>query len=360
MKAVILVGGEGTRMRPLTLHTPKPLLPIVNIPFIVRQIAWLHSHGVSEVVLSMGYLPDAFKEYFRENPPQGVTLDYAIESEPLGTAGAIKFAAQDPGDNFIVCNGDVLTDLDLTELMDFHLSSQAGATIALTYVDDPSAFGVVPTKDNGEVIAFVEKPPKESAPSHWINAGIYILSNEFLDLIPEGINVSIERETFPKLLENGKMFAKESDAYWLDIGTPAQYLKAHNDFVANISRFGSHDNLKEVLPGVYSEGTIKVGENFKVISPCVVGDGTIIGDDVTLDSSTIGQRCIIENDVVMSRSVLISGSKLCKGSTLSDSVVGEACDISNEVDLSELTLIGAHQKIDANSQLRAKRVPDVV
>src|SRR5690554_1926581 len=144
MKAIILVGGEGTRMRPLTLTTPKPLLPIANIAFLERQLRWLRSHEVTEVVLSLGYLPDAFEEYFHENPVEGLVVDYFVEESPLGTAGAIKFAAQEVDDDFIVCTGDVLTTLDLTELKKFHRARESTATIALTYVEDPSAFGVVP------------------------------------------------------------------------------------------------------------------------------------------------------------------------------------------------------------------------
>jgi len=360
MKAVILVGGEGTRMRPLTLHTPKPLLPIANVPFVERQIAWLVSHGVTEVTLSLGYLPDAFEEYFKENPPEGVTLDYAVEKEPLGTAGAIKYAAQNPDDNFIVCNGDVLTDLDLTELMQFHVKSGGQATIALTHVEDPSAFGVVPTKEDGEVIAFVEKPPKDSAPSHWINAGIYVLTENFLDLIPDGLNVSVERETFPKLLHEDKMFALESDAYWLDIGTPEKYLQAHADFLNNLNKFGSKDGLKEVLPGIYSNGNVQVGENVEILSTSIVAEGTVLGDNVTLDAACIGPRCIVEDNVKIERSVICSGARISSGSNIHDSVVGEASDIDAGVLLSDQTLIGAHQKIDSNSELRAQRVPSVV
>lgn len=360
MKAVILVGGEGTRMRPLTYYTPKPLLPIANVPFVERQISWLRSHGVTHVTLSLGYLPDAFEIYFKENPPTGVTLQYAVEKEPLGTAGAIKYAVNEPGENFIVCNGDVLTDLDLTDLIDFHKKSEGEATIALTHVEDPSTFGVVPTKENGEVIAFVEKPPKDSAPSHWINAGIYILTDSFLDMIPEGINVSIERETFPKLLEEGKMFAKESEAYWLDIGTLDKYLKAHKDFLKDFNRFGKTDGLVEVAPGLFSEGKVQIGDNLAVLSPSIVADGTIIGNDVTLDSACLGTRCIIEDNVYISNSVICSGVKVSNNSKISESVVGNASDIGEKVTLSNQTMIGAHEKIAANSKLSAERIPSVV
>lgn len=360
MKAIILVGGEGTRMRPLTFHTPKPLLPVANVPFIERQIRWLHAHGIDEVILSLAYLPDLFEEYFHENPPVGVHLDYAVESEPLGTAGAIKYAAQNPSESFVVCNGDVLTNLDLTQLINFHESRSSTATIALTYVDDPSAFGVVPTKQNGEVIAFVEKPPKDNAPSHWINAGIYVLTPEFLDLVPEGINVSIERETFPRVLETGAMYALESDEYWLDIGTPVQYLRAHRDYLSDQTRFGQSDHLHEVSPGLFSDGDITVGTNVKIVSPSLVGSGSVVGDNCVLDAATLGSRCVLEDNVHITGSVVISGSKINSSSIVIDSVIGEASDISNDVVLEDFTLVGAHEKIEPHAHLRAERFTSVV
>lgn len=360
MKAVILVGGEGTRLRPLTLHTPKPLLPIANIPFIERQIKSLVKHGIDDVVLSLGYLPDAFESYFHANPIEGVHIGYAVENEPLGTAGAIKFAAGDCAEKFVVCNGDVLTDMDISSLVSFHESRNSMATIALTYVEDPSAFGVVPTHEDGEVIAFVEKPPLESAPSHWINAGIYVLTPEFLELIPSDINVSIERETFPLVLEKGAMYAMESEAYWLDIGTPSQYLRAHSDYLDNRERFGKEDNLREVSPNIFSDGDVELGEGTIAISPCLIGSGSVVGRNCELGSATIGRRCIIEDSVKMTNSVVMSGTKIGEFSTLDSTVVGEASDISDHADLGEFTLIAAHEKIAPNASLRGERVGSVV
>ncbi|MGH8972871.1 MAG: nucleotidyltransferase family protein, partial [Acidimicrobiia bacterium] len=195
MKAVVLAGGEGTRLRPLTYATPKPLLPIANRPFLEHQLAWLAGHGVTEVVLSIGYRPDAFRERFAGDTVAGLELTYAVEAEPLGTAGAIRFAAETGGftDRFLVCNGDVLTDLDVSALVRFHDAAGAEATIALTRVEDPSAFGVVPTTADGRVIGFVEKPPPGEAPSDWINAGTYVLEASVLGTIPSSRAVSIER-----------------------------------------------------------------------------------------------------------------------------------------------------------------------
>lgn len=360
MKAIILVGGEGTRMRPLTLHTPKPLLPIANIPFIERQIKWLARHGIDDVTLSLGYLPDAFEEYFHENPIKGIRIDYAVESKPLGTAGAVKYAAKECTEDFVVCNGDVLTDLNITELVAFHDSRSSMATLALTYVEDPSAFGVVPTREDGEVIAFVEKPPRESAPSHWINAGIYVLSPDFLELIPDDINVSIERETFPLVLRQGSMYALESDAYWLDIGTPQQYLLAHSDYLKDPMRFGRDDKFREVIPGLLSDGEVSLGANVRIESLSIAGGGSIIGDDCVLSAATLGQRCVLENNVILSDSVLMAGVKVGSRSQLTSSIVGEASDIGSDVELNDHTLIGAHEKIAPSTQLRGERIGSVV
>ena len=237
MKAIVLVGGEGTRLRPLTYSTPKPLLPIANQAFLERQLTWLAYYGVDEVVLSLGYLPDAFEAHFPEGRFGDLKLRYAVEDHPLGTAGAIRFAARGIEERIIVCNGDVLTTLDLDALVAFHDAHEAEATIYLTQVADPSAFGVVPTRDDGAVVAFVEKPPKGRAPTNWINGGTYVLEPSVLDRIPERLTVSIERETFPRMLdEPSRLHAMPSDAYWIDIGTPEKYLQAHTDVFARRAR----------------------------------------------------------------------------------------------------------------------------
>ena len=211
----MLVGGEGTRLRPLTLTTPKPLLPVANQVFLDRQLSWLAAHGVDEVALSLGYLPDAFQARFPDgrfvdDAGRVVHLVYAVEPVPLGTAGAVRFAAGhlDVDERIVVCNGDVLTGLDLGALVAFHDDRDAEATIHLAQVGDPSAFGVVPTFGDGEVKAFVEKPPPGCAPTDWINAGTYVLEPSIFERIPAGLCVSIERETFPRLLEQrGRLFA---------------------------------------------------------------------------------------------------------------------------------------------------------
>lgn len=360
MKAIILVGGEGVRMRPLTNHIPKPLLPIANVSFLERQIGWLKAYGIDEVTLSLGYLPDAFQDYFKEHPIPDVRIDYVVESEPLGTAGAIKFAAGKPDGDILVCNGDVLTDLNIDDLVSFHKSRSAIATIALTYVEDPSAFGVVPTHDNGEVIAFVEKPPKENAPSHWINAGIYILAPEFLELITSDLKVSIERETFPVALQKGSMFALESDAYWLDIGTPSKYLQANADMLHKLGNVATSKQYRQIAPNLFSDGEVQIGENVIIKSMSLVGGGSTIGDDCVLDGATLGAKCTVEKGTKISYSVLFPGVKVSAHCDLDNCVVGDLSDIGENVTLCGETLVGFHEKIEANARLEGERVGSVV
>ncbi len=224
----------------------------------------------------MGYLPDSFHAHFRDASGQdtfrGIRLHYAVESVPLGTAGAIRFAADNIHERFVVCNGDVLTDLDLSAMVEFHDERGAEVTIALTQVEDPSAFGVVPTEADGGVIAFVEKPAPGSAPSDWINAGTYILEPAFLDRIPPRLNVSVERETFPRLLEQpGRLFGYRSDAYWLDIGTPEKYLQAHHDVLRGKVGRPPTPGARELSEGIWTQGDATIEPGATVTAPVLLG-----------------------------------------------------------------------------------------
>ncbi len=235
MKAVILVGGEGTRLRPLTYSTPKQMLKVSGITMIERVLEHLKSHGIDEAVLSLGYKPEPFLKAFPDGIACGVKLSYALESEPLDTAGAIRFAARygNISETFVVCNGDVLTDLDISEVLNFHCKHGGDATIALTPVEDPSRYGVVPTDPTGKVEAFIEKPPRDQAPTNLINAGTYVFEPQVLDLIESDRRVSIERETFPKLVAKGSLFAIGSHSYWIDAGTKESYMKASFDLIGS-------------------------------------------------------------------------------------------------------------------------------
>jgi mannose-1-phosphate guanylyltransferase len=342
VKAVVLVGGEGTRLRPLTNTCPKPLLPIANQPFLERQLTWLEHHGVDEVVLSLGYLPDVFAAWFPEGSFRSLKLRYAVEPEPLGTAGAIGFAAQDLDGRIVVCNGDVLTTLDLAALVSFHRSRGARATIALTEVSDPSPFGVVPTRDDGAVAAFVEKPAPGRAPSNWINAGIYVLEPDVLARIPSGRPVSIERETFPQLLEGrGQLYAQGSAAYWIDIGTPASFVEANLDVLRERLGRPVAPGAQELARGVWRQGSPAVAGAATVVPPVLFGDGAVVEAGARVASSVLGAGVVVSAGARVLRSVLLDGAVVDEHATVVDSIVGPGATIGAGATVASSTVVAA-------------------
>ena len=335
MQAVVLVGGFGTRLRPLTADRPKQMLPVVDRPMIEHVVAHLAAHGITRVVLSLGFRPEAFLEAYPDGTCVGLPVHYAVEPEPLDTAGAVRFAAADAGigDTFLVLNGDVLTDLDVTAVVDDHRTAGALATIALTEVDDPSRYGVVSLADDGphggRVVGFVEKPSPAEAPSRWINAGTYVLEPEVLDRIPAGRRVSIEREVFPDLAADRRLRGVRSDAYWLDTGTPEAYLRAQSDLLD-----GTRGRLDPVDPTarVHDGATV---ERTELRPGASVGPGATVCDAVLMDGA------VVEAGAVVHRSVLGPGSRVGRGAT----VTGE-------------TLVGAGRVVPADAVLDGARVPD--
>lgn len=332
MRAVILVGGEGTRLRPLTYRTPKQMLPILGVPMLERVLSNLAKHGVTDAVLSLGYLPDRFIEAYPSNEVAGVRVTYAVEPSPLDTAGAIRFAANDAGidDTFIVINGDVLTDLDVTRLVAFHRAQGAEATIALHPVDDPSRFGVVPTHPDGRVIAFVEKPPKDEAPTNQINAGTYVMEPSVLGRITPGIKVSVERVTFPELVADGTLFALSDDSYWLDTGTPQAYIEAHRDVLAGRRSLELNDS---VTAGNWI-------------------DHRAVINNATVSSSAIDRDVTIEDGAIVENTVVLPGARICTGATVRDSVVGPRATVGAGALLEATCVIGFDVSVPGGSILR--------
>ena len=301
MRAVVLVGGFGTRLRPLTTHTPKQMLPIVGRPMIERVIAKLAAGGVTDAVLALGYRPDAFIEAYPDDTCAGVTLHYAVESEPLDTAGAVRFAALDGGieHTFLVVNGDVLTDLDIGQLWEFHHRTGAEGTIALTPVDDPSRYGVVPIDGDGRVEAFVEKPPPGEAPTNWINAGTYVLEPSVLDRIPAGQRVSIERQTFPAMVDDRALFALHSDAYWVDAGTPSTYLQVQLDLIDGVR--GPAERAVDPSAVVAAEAEVA---HSVVMAGAQVDPDAVVRDSVVLPGARIGRGAVVDGSIVGARAVV--------------------------------------------------------
>ncbi|MGH9186204.1 MAG: sugar phosphate nucleotidyltransferase [Acidimicrobiales bacterium] len=319
MRAVVLVGGYGTRLRPLTLHRPKQLLPVVDRPMIEWVLGALGAHGIDDAVLSLGYRPDAFAAAYPDGRCAGVALHYAVEPEPLDTAGAVRFAARDAGitGRFLVVNGDVLTDLDVSALIEFHDEAGAEATIALHEVDDPSRFGVVPTDDAGRVVAFVEKPALAEAPTRMINAGTYVLEPTVVERIPGGRRVSIERETFPSLAADGTLYGMpDGDAYWIDTGTPAQYLQSQLDVIDGVR--GPAPAPLSAMASIAKDALV---ERSVVMDGVVVEGGAEVRDAAVLSGARIGRGAHVSGSIVGPGSVVGAGAKIVDGSVLGDGVV---------------------------------------
>ena len=314
MRAVVLVGGFGTRLRPLTLDRPKQMLPILGRPMIEPVLRHLSRHGIDDVVLSMGYRPDAFTAEYPTGVCAGVQLHFAVEPEPLDTAGAIRFAARDAGidERFVVMNADCLTDIDVSNLVSFHDERGAEGTIALHKVEDPSAFGVVPTDATGRVEAFVEKPPRDEAPTDLINAGIYVLEPSVLDRIASDRRVSIEREVFPAMVADGTLYATADDAYWIDAGTPALYIRAQLDLLDGLRG----DRVDGIDPTAVLDAGAEVQRSV-VGAGCTVAAGAVVRDSVLLPGSTVGEGAVVE------RTVLAFGAHVERGTALTDCVIGD-------------------------------------
>jgi mannose-1-phosphate guanylyltransferase len=326
MRAVVLVGGFGTRLRPLTNHRPKQMLPIVNRPMIEHVVGHLAGYGVDDVVLSLGYRPDAFSAAYPDGRCAGATLHYAIEPEPLDTAGAIRFAVLDAriDERFLVLNGDVLTDLDIGAFLAFHESRGAEATIALHRVDDPSRYGVVPTDGEGRVIQFVEKPPRGEAPTDLINAGTYIFEPAVVDRIPDGRRVSVERETFPAMVADRSLYALDDGCYWIDTGTPCEYVQAQIDLV---------DGVRGApVEGIHRSAEVSADASVKravVGAGAVIAAGARVEAAVLLAGAGIEADAVVDGSVIGERAVVGTGAHVTGGSIVGDGHVvarGERLD----------------------------------
>ena len=356
MRAVVLVGGEGTRLRPLTFGTPKPLLPLAGVTIIERVLGHLASAGVDDAVLSMGYRPDAFLDAFPDGHAAGVSLSYAVEPARMDTAGAIRFAALAAGitERFVVVNGDVLTDLDVAALVRFHEERQAEATIALTPVDDPSAFGVVPTDEDGRVLAFIEKPAPGEAPTNLINAGFYVLEPSVIDRIPDGRPVNVEREIFPAIAGEGRLYAMAfPDDYWTDTGTPQLFLAAALDLLAGARGC-------EPAPGAHErDGVWLVGSPLldgDVRGPAMVGDAAFVAKGAVVEGSVIGTGARVGAGAVVRNSVLLPGAVVEDDALVDGSIIGEGALVKPGARVLDLSVVQGGAVVEAGTELREARV----
>lgn len=334
MRAIVLVGGLGTRLRPLTLRTPKQMLPVAGRPLVERVLAHLGAHGVEEVVLSLGYKPDAFRQAYPDATCAGVRLVYAVEEEPLDTAGAIRFAAAEAGldERFLVVNGDVITDLDVSALVDAHARAHdahgALATLQLAPVDDPSAYGTVTLDDDGRVRAFVEKPAAGEAESNLASVGYYVFEPEVLGRIPAEGRVNVEREIFPALVSDGLLWGHEEAAWWTDVGTPDRFL--------------------EVSLAVVDRG----------VDDAVAVDGSaMVATSASVKRSIVGAGCRIGRNARVEGSVMFSRAVVGNGATLSGSIVGASAVVGDAASVVGLSVIGNGVEVDGGASLSGAVMP---
>lgn len=341
VQAVVLVGGEGTRLRPLTYRTPKPMVPIAGVPFLARTMERLYEAGIVDVVLAAGYMPQAITDYFRDGSQLGMRITYAIEETPLGTAGALKNVEQHITGPFFVFNGDVLTSLDLRAMMRYHKEKGGIGTLHLINVEDPSPFGCVAHGPDSAISAFIEKPPRANAPTNGINAGTYLLERQILDAIPAGRPVSIERETFPQVIASGKqLYAFTTADYWIDLGRPENYLAAHRDVLSGVMPLlvepgvtgdGAamlRDRRAIVAPvhldaGTAIDPTATVGPNVALGRGCWVGAGAIVRDSVLWDDVRVGPEALVEQAILASGVRVGARAKIGPGSVIGHGVIVE-------------------------------------
>jgi mannose-1-phosphate guanylyltransferase len=354
LQALILAGGEGTRLRPLTSTLPKPVIPLVGRPFIGYMIEWLRGHGVDDVILSCGFMAEGVRSVLGDGADHGVRLRYVDEPEPLGTGGALKFAEELLDERFFMLNGDVLTDMDLTAQLDQHERTRARATLALIAVEDPSAYGLVRRAPDHSVTEFLEKPSAAEIDTNLVNAGAYVLERTVLDAMPPaGTNVSIEREVFPALVGEG-LYGYESGGYWLDIGTPERYLQGTFDILEGIVSTEIGRRLAERGLILADEAQIEG----QVVAPAVVGPGcriaagAIVGGRAVLGAGVeVGENARIESSVVL------DGSRIGARSTVRSSIVGarvsigEDCHIEGGVMLGEGVGLGSENALARGARI---------
>jgi mannose-1-phosphate guanylyltransferase len=349
MQALILVGGEGTRLRPLTLTVPKPVLPLIDRPFIGYMVDWLARHGVDDVVMACGFLAAGVRDVLGEGGAGGPRLRYVEEPAAMGTAGAIKFAERFLDDRFLALNGDVLTDLDLTALIDQHERHGARATLALYPVEDPSAYGLVRRAADGEIREFLEKPDPDQIDTDEINAGAYVLERDVLDLVPAGREVSIEREVFPKLVGEG-LYSLRLEGYWMDIGTPQRYLQASWDLLEGRVESELEARLDE--SGVHLAADAVVGPGAEIRPPAFVDERTRIGSGSRIGGrAMIGEACAIGDHVVIEGSVIHRSCRIGDRAELRGAILAAGVEIGDRVVVEESAVIGEGARIAAGGRV---------
>lgn len=328
MKAVILVGGLGTRLRPLTLHTPKSMVPVLNAPFLEHVLRRLYSYGISEVVLALSHLSTVVEGYFGDGRSWGMDIRYVIESSPLGTAGAARNALGHISDACLVINGDIFTDLDITAMKAHHNANRAQITIALTAVDNPCAYGLVETNSDSRIHRFLEKPSPHEVTTNMINAGTYIVEPGVLAAIPPDTVISFEKDVFPNLLARGEsVFSFTDNGYWIDIGTPAKYQQLNRDILCG--------RTSPVTTAKAAQGSI-IHPSARLVGPVLIGRGCHIDEGVVISGpAIIGAECQLRAGAIVSDAVIWHNVAIGADCNIENSIIGNNCALGSSCHLSD-------------------------
>jgi mannose-1-phosphate guanylyltransferase len=351
MKAILLAGGKGTRLRPLTIHTPKPIVPIFERPFLHYQLDLLKQVAeIDQVVLSLNYQPRRIEEIFGDGSEAGLSIRYVVEPAPLGTAGAVRYAGDSLRESVVVFNGDVLTQVDLAAVIALHRERNAKATIVLTPVDNPTAYGLVETDASGHVQRFLEKPKPDQITCDTINAGIYVLEPDTFDRIPVDTSWSIERSFFPSLIERAETFvAYVYRGYWIDIGTPEKYSQVHRDIMDGHFRaapFADAPSTAWVAPDA------RVEEGVTLEPPCFVGEGAVIKTGARIGAySVVGRHCHVEEHAIVERSILWANTRICQDAAVRRSILGRQCHIGRNATVEDGVVLGDKSVVTDFSRL---------
>ena len=335
MQALILAGGKGTRLRPLTVYTPKPVVPILNRPLLQYQLEILARAGITDITLSLSYQPNKIEDTLGDGSDHGVRLTFLTEPSPMGTAGAYKFAAGSIRETTIVFNGDIITDVDVSSVIETHRANDAEATILLTPVEDPSKFGLVETGPRGEVIRFLEKPSPDvlaKLATKNINAGLYILEPSILDLIPPGENCSFEYDVFPSLIKAGRAFFSHvlSKEYWRDVGTPASYLAAHLDFL--------NGKVKQFSPP--EKPASDIATTAEIDSVSLIGEGCVIKPHARITNSVLGPGVHVDERASISNSVIWAHTRIASSAEVDGAIFGKSCYIGRHTSVRPGAVLG--------------------
>jgi mannose-1-phosphate guanylyltransferase len=342
---VILVGGRGTRLRPLTSTLPKPIVRLVDRPFIAYMLEWLRGHDVDEAIISCGFLATSVREVLGDGSDLGVRLRFVEEPDPRGTAGALKLAEPMLDERFLMLNGDVLTDIDLSSQIAQHEATGASATLALVPVADPSAYGLVLLHEDRAVKEFLEKPGADRIESNLISAGAYVLERSILDLVPADRNVSIEREVWPRLVGKG-LYGYPSDGYWLDIGTPARYLQGTFDIIEG--------NVQTALGRKLGKGWLAVDERAqvhgRVVPPAVLERGVCVAEGAHVGSlAVLGPDVSIGPGATVERAVILDGTQVAEGASLRDCILAAGCRVGARTQISGGAVLGEGVRVGADN-----------